>query len=53
VALVKFVEEIGYKIVKRDQSTLVIEVDNQRQEYKILNNFPFSSESKRMGIIVR
>lgn len=54
VALVKFVESIGYKLEKRDQSSIKIKnkigID---EEYEILDCFPFSSDSKRMGIVVR
>jgi phospholipid-translocating ATPase len=33
---------------------MVLELpNNQQEEYKILANFPFTSESKRMGILVR
>ena len=54
VALVKFAEEVGYKLISRDQNSIIIEdVDGKVQTFKVLNNFPFSSESKRMGIIVK
>jgi phospholipid-translocating ATPase len=54
VALVKFVESIGYKLEKRDQN--MIKIKNKigvDEEYEILNCFPFSSDTKRMGIVVR
>ena len=54
VALVKFVEELGYELVKRDQKNIIIKnIRNVQEEYKILQCFPFSSETKRMGIIVQ
>jgi magnesium-transporting ATPase (P-type) len=38
----------------REESYIKIRNTNgQIQEYIILDNFPFSSESKRMGIIVK
>mmetsp|Transcript_40933 Transcript_40933/g.47014 ORF Transcript_40933/g.47014 Transcript_40933/m.47014 type:complete len:161 (-) Transcript_40933:1557-2039(-) len=54
VALVKFSEDVGYKLEKRDQK--LIQIRNKigdQEEYEILECFPFSSESKRMGIVVR
>lgn len=54
VALVKFAEELGVKLVEREESKCIIaDTEGTLMEYKILANFPFSSESKRMGIIVR
>lgn len=54
VALVKYVEDLGYKLVKRDQRLIQIKnINGEIEEFEILNWFPFSSESKRMGIIVR
>lgn len=54
VALVKFVEELGYKLEKRDQRLIQIKNKiDEIEEYEILECFPFSSESKRMGIVVK
>ena len=54
VALVKFVEELGYKLERRDQRLIQIKNKiDELEEYEILEWFPFSSESKRMGIVVR
>jgi phospholipid-translocating ATPase len=54
VALVKFVESLGYFLVKRDQRLITIKNKiDEIEEYEILECFPFSSDSKRMGIIVR
>ena len=54
VALVKFVEELGYKLERRDQRLIQIKNKiDELEEYEILKWFPFSSESKRMGIVVR
>lgn len=54
VALVKFVETLGYTLEKRDQREIVIKnkIDTQ-EEFEILECFPFSSDTKRMGIIVK
>ncbi len=54
VALVKFANEMGMKLIERDQNTIVITNTNGNEEkYDVLANFPFSSETKRMGIVLR
>lgn len=54
VALVKFAESINMNLVAREELYIKISNSNrEEEEYDILANFPFSSESKRMGIILR
>lgn len=54
VALVKFTESVGMTLVARDMSSMTIKTPSGRlEEFEILNVFPFTSETKRMGIIVR
>ncbi len=54
IALVKLAEELKIKLISRDQSHIVIETPNNRREsYAILACFPFSSDTKRMGIILK
>ncbi|CAD27116.1 PHOSPHOLIPID-TRANSPORTING ATPASE IIA [Encephalitozoon cuniculi GB-M1] len=54
VAIVQWTECVGMKLYKRDRSMIVIRDPlNDEQEYQILYTFPFTSETKRMGIIVR
>jgi phospholipid-translocating ATPase len=54
IALVKFATSLGMKLLERDQNKIVIEnVAGIREDYEILANFPFSSETKRMGIILK
>lgn len=54
IALVKIAESIDMKLLKRDQTSLVIKnAFDVEEHYQILANFPFSSETKRMGIIVK
>jgi phospholipid-translocating ATPase len=55
VALVKFSESVGLKLHKRDEKsiTLLLTALNTEDAYDVLNIFPFSSTTKRMGIIVR
>lgn len=55
IAIVKFCESVGLKLYKRDRHsiTLLHVYSNQLIHFEILYNFPFSSETKRMGIIVK
>jgi len=54
VALVKFVDGLGHKLTHWDESKIVLStINNTEEEYQVLANFPFSSDTKRMGIIVR
>eukprot|EP00826_Nyctotherus_ovalis_P009792 TRINITY_DN12590_c0_g1_i8.p1 TRINITY_DN12590_c0_g1~~TRINITY_DN12590_c0_g1_i8.p1 ORF type:complete len:410 (+),score=114.36 TRINITY_DN12590_c0_g1_i8:191-1420(+) len=54
VALVRFASELGYELVYRDQHVIqVMTPSGDVDEYAILKDFPFSSESKKMGIIVQ
>lgn len=54
IALVKFADQLGLKLIERDQSKVVIQnTSGAQEEYQILANFPFSSETKRMGIVLQ
>ncbi|XP_034948082.1 probable phospholipid-transporting ATPase IIB isoform X1 [Chelonus insularis] len=54
VALVKWTEEVGLALFRRDLNFLELKASNgQILRYTILQVFPFTSETKRMGIIVR
>ncbi len=54
IALVKFADNMGMRLIDRDSNKITIyNSANKLEEYEILVNFPFSSESKRMGIVVR
>ena len=58
IALVEFCESLGVTLKSRNDRTMEVmyQVDKEvsiLQKYEILNVFPFSSETKRMGIIVR
>lgn len=54
VALVKFAESLDMRLIERDQNTITIENAAKSEEsYEILANFPFSSDTKRMGIIIK
>ena len=54
VALVNFAETVGFKLLERKTNLIKIKTPGDFiEEYEILFNFPFSSETKRMGIILR
>ena len=54
IAIVQFCEEVGLKLVKRDRNliTLMHLPTNRQLKFKVLYNFPFNSDTKRMGILV-
>ncbi|TGZ60463.1 hypothetical protein CRM22_008504 [Opisthorchis felineus] len=54
VALVRWTATVGVTLIYRDQHHMCLRLSNgSLLTYDILNLFPFSSDSKRMGIIVR
>ena len=54
IALVKFTEHVGITLTNRTFQEMTITLrDGAQETYEILNNFPFTSAKKRMGIIVR
>ncbi|KAG8442282.1 hypothetical protein GDO86_011181 [Hymenochirus boettgeri] len=54
VALVKWTESVGLTLVNRDLTSMQLKTPGgQILTFFILQIFPFTSESKRMGIIVR
>ncbi|XP_022108719.1 probable phospholipid-transporting ATPase IIB isoform X2 [Acanthaster planci] len=54
VALVSWTEDMGLALVKRDLNSMSLRTPTgDIHNYSILQIFPFTSETKRMGIIVR
>ena len=54
IALVNFASDIKMKLMKRNNEEMIIQnAAGQEEIYNLLANFPFSSETKRMGILVR
>lgn len=54
IALVKWTKSMGVTLVERDLKTMEIETPfGTVLKYEILQLFPFTSERKRMGIIVK
>ncbi|CAG9329329.1 ATP9A_2 [Blepharisma stoltei] len=52
IALVNFTKSIGVELHHRSQEMMIINTPAGIEEYKILQMFPFTSSSKRMGIIL-
>ena len=56
IALVTTAEELKMSLTFRNQHKITVTTTNineQKENYQILASFPFSSETKRMGIILR
>ena len=55
IALVEWTEQVGLQLVSRDLQSMTLQFNSTHQllRYQILQLFPFTSETKRMGIIVR
>lgn len=54
VALVHWTQEVGLALSRRDLSSMELRApDGRLYNYTILQVFPFTSETKRMGIIVK
>jgi phospholipid-translocating ATPase len=54
VALVKFADSMNMKLIERDQNMIAIKnAAGKEERYDVLANFPFSSDTKRMGIVLR
>ncbi|AFZ79835.1 uncharacterized protein BEWA_026840 [Theileria equi strain WA] len=53
IALVSFASMCNIQLKERDETNIVLQINgNLLLRYKILMMFPFSSETKRMGIII-
>lgn len=55
IAIVKFTEQVGLSLFRRDRHniTLVLSKTGENLHYEVLQMFPFNSDTKRMGIIIR
>ncbi|KAL4246411.1 Phospholipid-transporting ATPase [Abortiporus biennis] len=54
VAIVKWTESVGLTLTFRDRTRIELQTPSgSRLSFEVLDLFPFTSESKRMGIIVR
>ena len=54
VALVSWTESVGLTLINRDLATMTLRSPlGDLLCYKVLQMFPFTSETKRMGIIIK
>ena len=53
ISLVEFAVKCGIKLIFRNDNEIKIEENGEILSYQILGNFPFSSNTKRMGIILK
>lgn len=56
IAIVRYTEEVGLKLFHRDRQSIILESTDSNNivvRVRILEIFPFTSDSKRMGIIVQ
>ena len=53
LTLVSFAEDLGFILTDRTEEIIVVDRPEGKEEFQILDLFPFTSESKSMGIIVR
>merc|ERR1740128_338595 len=54
IALVSWTESVGLTLVERDTTTITLRTPHgSLMSFTVLQTFPFTSETKRMGIIIR
>jgi len=56
IAIVRWTENVGLKLLQRDRESMTLQSchnGNIAVRVRILNVFPFTSEGKRMGIVVK
>lgn len=55
IALVEWTEQVGLTLIHRDLQSIRLQFNSTQEilHYEILQLFPFTSETKRMGIILR
>lgn len=54
ITLVKMAESMNIVILERSQNLIKLRnANNEEESYEILYNFPFSSDRKRMGIVLK
>ena len=53
IAIVKWTELLDVSLVERDRTSMKLRAGGKDLQFRILHLFPFSSETKRMGIVVQ
>ena len=52
ITLLDAAKEVGYTFLDRDSETMKIEVFGKKKAYRLLQKFEFTSERKKMSVIV-
>ncbi|PVH94034.1 phospholipid-translocating P-type ATPase-like protein [Periconia macrospinosa] len=56
IAIIRWTEAVGLKLIQRDRESMTLQSvasGNEVVRVRIMNVFPFTSESKRMGIVIK
>jgi phospholipid-translocating ATPase len=53
IALVEFAQKSGLALDSRSSNIITLKFEEKTETFKILQNFPFTSASKKMGIILQ
>jgi len=56
IAIVQWTEQVGLRLAHRDRKSITLQYSSDGRnvvKVEVLNVFPFTSDSKRMGIVVR
>lgn len=51
--MAEMARDIGYKFLKRDKNSIIVMINKVKQRIEIVTTFPFSSERKRMSVIIK
>mgnify|MGYP001096131967 FL=1 len=52
ISLVEFAKSVNVELYERTQETITLRTPNGDEYYEVLHMFPFSSATKRMGVII-
>lgn len=53
IAIVRWTQQMGFALIFRDLNIIRVRAGQHFFEYDIIETFPFTSDSKRMGILLR
>lgn len=46
-------KDYGFRFLKRDKSSILVEINGQVERIEVVETFPFSSDRKRMSVIIK
>lgn len=53
LALINMAKDFGFKFLKRDKTSILVEISKSVHRIEVVTCFPFSSDRKRMSVIVK